>query len=52
MTRTYRAVNTTFAVKEAGRLGLYKENFDVFPETRTKDTNILWEERKICEYLD
>jgi len=28
---------------------MYGENFDVFPVTPTKDTNILWEECRIFE---
>jgi hypothetical protein len=43
MPRTYRAVNTPSAVKKAGRSGLHRKNFDVYPETRRKDINILWE---------
>jgi len=32
---------------KAGRWGFYRENFDAFPETRTRDINILWEESRI-----
>jgi hypothetical protein len=39
-------------VIKAGRRGMYSESFDVFPETRTKDINIVWEEFRIFECLE